>query len=559
MATSKEKAKFAAERLIGFFKIFLRNPKGIFGIIILLMFIVMIAGAPLFTPYDPIKSDYFSGTLGAPVWLKYLPSWLGGRPDLSENMQVVKDPGFDNQPAINSTAINEDWKYIKSPNITLQYEPNIGNPYEGGTPGCLKISFKRDQVGTLYGNHSIYIYKDYYYPYSGPPSRFFGLVAFFLNGSAYTVEGRFYNTTSHQVEYGNITYFHIPVKINVIFQQVDYDQKWVVYPIPQFVLAYMRRDGTLYRYIKGVYNRWELSKDSPGSNASDIDSRGYKLGQGLFQGANAIPRLYTKTPGTYRYAMEITFQDTNNAYKNIPVNSTIYIDDLNFRTLGTSWGIMGTDQYGRDLFTELLYGAAVSLYVGVLSAVLAIVIGLIVGLVAGYFGGIVDELLMRFNDMLLVLPGLPLLIILMAVLGSKIENLIILLGLHGFARIVRSQVLSLKERPFIEAAKAVGAGRAYILTRHLIPNVMSLTYVSLATTVPGNIVAEAALSFLGFYDPYRISWGRMLYDVQFRAGAISNWWWVVPPGLCIALLSISFILLGYALDDVLNPKLRMRR
>jgi peptide/nickel transport system permease protein len=168
---------------------------------------------------------------------------------------------------------------------------------------------------------------------------------------------------------------------------------------------------------------------------------------------------------------------------------------------------------------------------------------------------------MRVCDVLLVLPGLPLLIVLVAVLGTSIDNLIILLGAlgwMGFARVVRSQVISLRERPFIEAAKAVGAGKTHIMFRHILPNVMSLVYVTLATTVPGNIVAEASLGFLGFTDPNRMSWGLMLNNMASNT-AYQNWWWVLPPGLCIAFIAIAFILFGYALDEVLNPRLRLRR
>lgn len=175
-------------------------------------------------------------------------------------------------------------------------------------------------------------------------------------------------------------------------------------------------------------------------------------------------------------------------------------------------------------------------------------------------GGAADQFLMRFNDLMLVLPSLPLMIVLVAVLGARIENLIVLLGFlgwNGFARLVRSQVLSLKERPFVEAAKASGAGTGHIVIRHIMPHVMALVYVSLATAVPGAITTEAALSFLGFYDPLRMSWGRMLREV-FVAGATRNWWWIIPPGLCIALVAMAFILLGFALDEILNPKLRLR-
>jgi peptide/nickel transport system permease protein len=190
-----------------------------------------------------------------------------------------------------------------------------------------------------------------------------------------------------------------------------------------------------------------------------------------------------------------------------------------------------------------------------------VILGLIVGVVSGYVGGIVDEIAMRFTDALLVIPTLPLLLVLVAVLGSSIWNLIMIIGVlgwMGFARTVRSQTLSLKERPFIEAAKAAGSGTTHIITTHILPNVMTLVYVSLALSVPSAILSEAALSWLGLFDPTVVSWGRMLYDVQYNQG-VDKPWWVIPPGISIALVSLSFILLGYALDEVLNPKLRQRR
>jgi peptide/nickel transport system permease protein len=269
--------------------------------------------------------------------------------------------------------------------------------------------------------------------------------------------------------------------------------------------------------------------------------------------------VFGTQPQNMTLGVEITFlgkPTINNA------ETTVFIDGLYFRAYGTSWGMLGTDKYGRDLLAQLIYGVRLSLYVGLLASIIGVVLGLIVGLSAGYLGKAVDELLMRFSDALLVIPGLPLLIVLVAVLGATINNLIILLGLlgwMGFARTVRSQVLSLRERPFIEAAKAAGAGKIHIMTRHVLPNVMSLVYVTLATSVPGAVVAEASLSWLGFYDPSVMSWGRMLNAVQFEAsGAYDKWWWALPPGLCIALLALSFILIGFSMDEVLNPRLRAR-
>ncbi len=266
-------------------------------------------------------------------------------------------------------------------------------------------------------------------------------------------------------------------------------------------------------------------------------------------------------PTGYRYGLEIAFNDTQRP-KGQNIEATIYVDDFYIRLFGSSFGLLGTDQYGRDIFTQLVYGARISLLVGIASAVLSTVVGLAIGLTAGYVGGWADQILMRFTDLLLVIPDTPLYIVLMAVINPTVWNLVILItliGWTGFARIVRSQALTLRERPFVEAARAVGAGKFRIIMRHILPNVMNLVYVTLATSVPYAITSEAWLSWLGLYDPYVMTWGRMLYDVQNASEGIKMWWWVVPPGLCIAAISLSFILFGYALDEILNPKLRKRQ
>ncbi len=245
------------------------------------------------------------------------------------------------------------------------------------------------------------------------------------------------------------------------------------------------------------------------------------------------------------------------------LQANFFVQNFRMILLGSTWGLFGTDDGGHDLFTQFTYGARVSLIVGLLATFIGIGVGLVVGLLAGYLGRVVDEVLMRFTDMMLVIPGLPLLIVLVAVLGPSLWNIIGVLGFlgwMGFARVIRSQVLSLRERPFIEAAKASGAGTGYITMKHIFPNIVSLTYVNLALSVPGAIVGEAALSFLGLGPQTVVSWGQML---ELAHGASSNagllWWWIVPPGIGIAALSLSFILIGYALDEMFNPRLRRRR
>jgi ABC-type dipeptide/oligopeptide/nickel transport system permease subunit len=351
---------------------------------------------------------------------------------------------------------------------------------------------------------------------------------------------------------------HVPVEVTVFFGSADspLQNATVLFPkglvVPNgFRFDVLTGEILVERPLSGLEENqyWIISRTSRSSEVSLIDS----------EVPDVVAKLFGRMPGKYVFGIKITFIDEGFSSEN--ASTTVYVDDLAFKLYGTSFGIMGTDQFGHDLFAQLIYGTRISLYIGISVSVLSILIGLIVGLAAGYMGGLADQFLMRFNDLLLVLPSLPLLIVLVAVLGARIENLIILLGLlgwNGFARVVRSQVLSIKERPFIEASKAAGAGTGHIIARHILPHVMSLTYVSLATSVPGAITTEAALSWLGFYDPNRMSWGRMLHEV-FVAGATRNWWWVIPPGLCIALVATAFILLGYALDDILNPKLRVRR
>lgn len=355
---------------------------------------------------------------------------------------------------------------------------------------------------------------------------------------------------------GRTVLLHVPIKVRVFIGPANQDMANLVtlFPLGVNVPAGFAIDPvTLTPVIKrplsgSVDDGWIISRTSVTSAYPIIDD----------ERAIDLLRMFPAS-GKYRFGMEITFLDTSFSDQN--VSTTVYIDDLTPRMYGTSFGLLGSDQYGRDLFAQLIYGTRISLYLGILVAIVSVSIGLFVGLLAGYVGGAADQFLMRFNDLMLVLPSLPLMIVLVAVLGARIENLIVLLGFlgwNGFARLVRSQVLSLKERPFIESAKASGAGTGHILVRHILPHVMALVYISLATAVPGAVTTEAALSFLGFYDPNRMSWGRMLNEV-FTAGATRNWWWIIPPGLCIALLAMAFILLGFALDDILNPKLRQRK
>jgi peptide/nickel transport system permease protein len=227
---------------------------------------------------------------------------------------------------------------------------------------------------------------------------------------------------------------------------------------------------------------------------------------------------------------------------------------------GNHW--LGTDDVGRDVFAELMYGSRVSLLVGVMASAISVAIGGLIGVLAGYFGRLTEEGLMRFTDIFLVIPQLPFMLLIAALAGPSLFNIIVVIGTLSWpstARIVRSQVITVKERIFVERARAIGAGDAHIIRRHILPNVIPLMFANTILIIAIAILTESTLAFLGLGDPLVISWGSMLH-YAFTSLAMSNgaWWYFVPPGVMIALVVLGFTFLGYAMDEILNPKLRRR-
>ncbi len=224
--------------------------------------------------------------------------------------------------------------------------------------------------------------------------------------------------------------------------------------------------------------------------------------------------------------------------------------------------LFGTDYNGKDVYSLTVYGARASLLVGILASLISIVIGTAVGIASGFFGKVSDEVLMRFTDFFLVLPWFPLMIVLASLMGRSFNNVIIVIGITSWpstARIVRAQVLSIKEMGFVERARAIGAGDFHVIRKHISPNVFPLIFANTVLLIANSIFSEAFLDFFGFGDPNVISWGMMLEEAyEYSAFSSFAWWWIAAPGLCIVLLIMAFYLIGDSLDEIFNPRLRRR-
>ncbi len=221
--------------------------------------------------------------------------------------------------------------------------------------------------------------------------------------------------------------------------------------------------------------------------------------------------------------------------------------------------LLGRDDAGKDVLSLLIYGARVSLIVGFTASFMSMLIGTTVGLVAGYYGGRIGNLLMRLADFLMVIPDLPLMLVIIAVWGRGLWKIILVIGILGWtytARLVRSQVLSIRERQFVLRARALGASDARIILRHIFPQVLPLIIAEAVLDISVAILAESSLAFLGLGDPTLVSWGMMLNFAFERAISRQAWWFLLPPGFAIVWVSLSLVLIGNTLDQIVNPRLR---
>ncbi len=258
--------------------------------------------------------------------------------------------------------------------------------------------------------------------------------------------------------------------------------------------------------------------------------------------------------GEYIYTAKIPaslFEDGTNS-----------IEDVKLIVTGRVSGVLGTDTAKRDIYSGIVAGLKWALFIGLVTSVISVLIGVLYGIISAYFGGITDTLMSFVFEVFVSIPVLPVLIVMSAIFKPSIWIIIaalIIFSWVGPVKTVRSMALQIKEETYIEAAKALGSGKWRIIFKHMAPLLLPYSFANMALSVPGTIVFEASLSLLGLGDPSIISWGQILHDAQLSGATLNGlWWWIVPPGLFIAIMGMTFAFLGFAMDKILHPKLRTR-
>lgn len=508
--------------LTGFWREYKKHRLGILGIIVVIVFFGMAIFAPYLTTHNPNPTVRISSEFQAPGWLSILDS------SGVVTGEFIEDPFLEQEPLIVVNGTSGEFSGVHQP-ITETNDMSYVNLTWTHTAGT-ELDFLGQDARPPLPDYTdmVYFEQDFTWPYNSLPKSCNISLSF-----GTTVTGDFANTS---------------IGGNLMFRLY----MWMVDSSGDWSLVYESREATYTTTIlekrPTAWNFFRLLDVFQGMIEVD----------GVQEDPTDTVRVVVGLAPTYRfdeYKGAVPWQEYSGSV-------TFTVAKLKMYAFGDYFGILGTTNYGGDVYSQIVYGSRISLTVGLLATGLSTSVGVLVGMVAGYFGGKVDEVLMRVVDFLLVIPGLPLMMVLAAFLGAKTENIIIviaILGWTGTSRLIRSQVLAEKNKAYVESARAIGASDTYIMFRHILPNVTPILFANITLGVVGAILSEAGLSFLGLTSPEDPSWGRMLADARTGGAFTTGAWWVVLfPGLMITVLSLAFTFVGHTLDQVLNPRLRER-
>ena len=517
-------AAAAAPRRLTFWEQYRRKPQGVAGLLIVALYIAVAVFAPVISKYDPMEDMYLADNIAVPIWLtKVNPRYRELPPTMQFNL------GFDSWEVTAADGVEvTGWEFEDAEGISIDLPATEAPEPVEGEDGADTPPDSEDS-GELFSIVSNVQWDP------------FGLVTSGQGTSRDEADEAVSLDFSFDYDYKKPQTFSASMGYHI--------------DAPSDASTFIELD--LVTPSGKAFDLWDTTAYGSVSNGSFIvDARDFdlkmRLGISFFDEPADV--VFSER-GTYTVRVKARSDSVSG-----PVN--VRIEPVSFGVLGLAHGLLGTDHMGSDLWAQLVYGTRIALAIGLSAAFIAVFIGTSVGLIAGYLGGIVDEVLMGVVDVLLSIPTMPVLIVLGALFGKSVMNVVILLALFswmGIARIVRSQTLSLKERTFVEAAKAAGGSSNYIMVSHILPNTMPLIFANLVLRIPSAILTEASLSFLGLGDPRVPTWGRMLQNArQFGAFTKMAWWWMLPPGIALTGLAVAFVFIGNSVNEILNPRYRER-
>lgn len=515
--------------ITGFWNQYKKHRLGIFGLLLIIIFVSMAIFAPLLVTHDPNPQSNVAPFYLAPSWMAVFD------PDAVVTNDYLDDPYLEETPFMAVNGTSDEFSFLHQP-IDESHNVSYVNLTWTHTPGT-KLDYKWNASSTGQDPNRVYAdYNDFVY--------FDQVVNWTWNGVPNDVNMSISFGVTRTGDFAQGAQPSNNLMLRIYVWMIDSSEHWTrVYESREATYSELimeKRISLNFYHLRDVFGGMVSVNGSPQEDPADTFT--IRVGLAPF----------------YRFERYLGV----NPWEFYNGSVTLQVTQLKMVAYGGYFGLLGTTNRGADAYSQLIYGSRISLTIGILATALSTAVGVVAGMIAGYFGGKVDEVLMRVVDFLLVIPGLPLMMVLAAFLGPSIQNIIIviaILGWTGTSRLIRSQVLAEKNKAYVESARAIGASDTYIMFKHILPNVTPILFANITLGVVGAILSEAGLSFLGLTSPEDPSWGRMLADA--RAGgafSIGAWWVVIFPGLMITMLSLAFTFVGHTMDQVLNPRLRER-